>query len=105
MKVQLDRIEAADARNTAELSRGEVVTQQVTLTINDGPPRQFVVSLQANVLPGFDASLLNGDELLEELLRFEPEALNKLLSTVGRYRRGQPPELPVLLLGANEQAA
>ena len=92
MKVQLDRIASADLRRTAELRRGEVVAHEVTLTVNDGPAQLFSVFVRANVLPGLDASIVNGDELLEELLRFEPEALNKLLSIVGRYRRGRSPD-------------
>lgn len=105
MKVQLESIESLDARRTAELTRGEVVAHDVTLTINDGTPRVFQVYLTAHVLPRIDASLLTADPLLQELLRFQPESLNRLLAVVGRFRRGESSALPMLILDASEEAA
>lgn len=103
MRIQLERIESADTRRTAELKQDEVVAHDVTLTINDGPPRTFQVSLTALAPPHI--GLLNADELLQELLRFEAAALGRLLQTVGHLRRGRPVELPMLILDACEERA
>lgn len=105
MKVLLESITSTDPRSTAELTRGEIVPHQVSVSVEDLAPRTFSVFVKANVLPGMDASLVYGDALLEELLRFEPAALNRLYSMVGRYRRGLKPSLPVLLVDASVKAA
>jgi hypothetical protein len=106
MQIVLEGIHSNDQRTVNEVARGEVLTQTVVLSV-DGRPREFTVSVSANPLPKFDASIVAGDELLEELLRFEPAALNRLCSLVGKYRRGVPPSLPMLLLdsGAHEPVA
>jgi len=61
------------------------------------------VFVEANVLSGVDGSLVYGDELVEELFRFEPRALNVLYSTVGKYRRGLETGLPVTLLDSDSE--
>jgi hypothetical protein len=106
MQIVLEEIRSNDQRTVNEVARGEVLTQTVLLSIN-GRPREFTVSVHANPLPSFDASVVAGDELLEELLRFEPAVLNRLCSLVGKYRRGVSPSLPTLLLDreAHEPAA
>ena len=103
MKVQLEKIDLAENQPTP--AQGEVVAYDVTLTVNDGPPRRFQVFVTVNVVPGVHIGLLNGDHLLETLLRFEAETLAGLLKTVGRFRRGLPVELPMLILDAREEAA
>ncbi len=98
MEIVLKSIESDDARRTAELAQDGVLEHRIVLTI-DGRSRDFTVFLRANVLAGLDASLIYGDQLLEELLRYEPRALNKLYSTVGKHRRGASVSLPVVVLG------
>ena len=97
MKVVLESIQSDDARRTAELARGEILEHRIALNI-DGSLRDFTVFLRANVLADLDASLVYGDELLEELLRFEPRALNRLYSTVGKHTRGIEISLPAVVL-------
>jgi len=98
VKVVLERIRSYDPRATADLATGEVVEHSVDVSI-DGRRRAFSVFLRANVLPNLDASMIHGDVLLEELLRFEPAALSKICSLVGQHRRkpGQV-ELPAVVL-------
>jgi hypothetical protein len=96
MNVVLESITSADGRDVSELDVGEVVEHEVELRIN-GAPRSFTVFLHANILEDVDASIVYGDELLEELLRFEPVAVNKLYSAVGRTRRGKVVVLPLVL--------
>ncbi len=96
MKIVLVNIRSDDGRTTAELAPDEVVKHCVELHL-DGRHRTFDVYLRANVLSHLDASVLYGDSLLEELLRFEPEALSKLYATVGKHRRGLEVVLPLVL--------
>ena len=105
MKVQLVSITSDDTRHTVELSTGEEVAHRVTVVVEECAPRTFSVFVKAHVLSGIDASLVYGDALLEELLRFEPAALHQLYSLVGRFRRGLPLSLPVVLADATDQAA
>lgn len=104
MRVVLERIRGADARETSSLATGEVVEHDIDVLI-DGHRRAFRVFLKANVLPGLDASMVYGDALLEELLRFEPAALNKIYSTVGQFRREGQTALPVVVLDGTSEAA
>lgn len=99
MTIRLEHIDSSDHRTTDQLHSGEVVDHQVIVSF-DGRPRTFSVYLKANVLPGFDASLIHGDELLEEVLRFEPAALSVLYNAVGNYRRRIPVELPMVLVAS-----
>jgi len=101
MKIQLESIRSHDKRAVDQLARGEVVEHEVEVTV-DGHRRTFVVYFKANVLPSFDAGLLYGDELLEELLRFEPEALSTLYSAVGKHQRGVLASLPLLLVDGDD---
>ncbi len=96
MKIVMVNIRSDDGRTTAELAPDEVVEHRVELHL-DGRHRTFDVFLRANVLSRLDASVVYGDSLLEELLRFEPEALSKLYATIGRRRRGLEVVLPVVL--------
>lgn len=96
MNVVLESIASADERAIGELDVNEVVEHRVELRIN-GEPRSFTVFLRANILDDVDASIVFGDELLEELLRFNPAALNTLYSAVGRRRRGKEVALPLTL--------
>ncbi len=100
MQLVLERIHSDDQRTLAELARGEVVKQAVAIRV-DGHLREFTVCVRTNVLSNFDASVVYGDELLEELLRFDPATLNTLYGLVGKYRRGVRPDLPKLLLDSN----
>ncbi|WP_266219371.1 hypothetical protein [Paraliomyxa miuraensis] len=104
MKILLQAIRSADQRTPEQLETGEVVEQEVVVEV-DGTLRTFRVFLRANVLPSFDASMIYGDPLLEELLRFEPRALSTLYRIVGRYRTGSPISLPVTLIDPDESAA
>lgn len=101
MKVVLKEIRCDDDRTTSDLAQDEVVEHRVELDV-DGRGRTFVVFLRANVLPHLDASVVYGDALLEELLRFEPGALNSLYAAVGRRRRGLVVDLPLLLVDATD---
>ena len=96
MKIVLKDIRCDDGRTTSDLAQDEIVEHAVALDV-DGGHRTFSVFLRANVLPHLDASVVYGDALLEELLRFDPEALNKLYSVVGRQRRGSKVSLPLVL--------
>ena len=98
MKVVLERIGSADARATSELATGEVVEHRLDVLIDGHNRRAFTVFLKANVLPGLDASIVYGDELLEELLRFEPASLNSIYSLVGKFRRNGEVDLPAIIL-------
>lgn len=97
MRVVLQDVRSDDARTSAELARGEVVEHHVDLQI-DGETRTFTVFVRANVLPQLDAGVVYGEALLEELLRFDPGALNELYAAVGRRRRGQSIALPLTLV-------
>jgi hypothetical protein len=97
MQLVLERIHSDDQRTVAEIPPGEVVTQAVAIRV-DGKLREFTVFLRANVLSNLDASVVYGDELIEELLRFDPATLNTLYGLVGKYRRGVRPDLPAMLL-------
>jgi hypothetical protein len=101
MTIQLVRIDSSDRRVSAELQAGEVVTHEVVVSI-DGRSRTFRVYVKAKVLPAFDAVVVYGDELLEELLRFEPAALNALYQAVGKYRRGTSVSLPLILVDSGD---
>lgn len=103
MKVSLERIISDDTRRTAQLEPGEIVVHRVELKVDDRP-RSFDVFFEAKVLPGFDASVVYGDELLETLLRFEAAALNDVYAAVARLRRGEPVQLPLLLVDQEPQA-
>lgn len=94
MRLQIVRIVPDDRRKTSELAAGEVVHHAVELHV-EGEAMTFDVTLKAKVLGGFDASLLYGDEPLEELLRFFPAAQSSVLSAVGRFRRGERVDLPL----------
>jgi hypothetical protein len=94
MKVILHRIHRDPA---ADLGQTDLVECRVDLEV-DGQPRAFTVFVRPNVLPEFDASVVYGDPLLEELLRFEPNALNTLYATVGKHRRGATVALPLVLV-------
>ncbi len=94
MRLRIVEIVPHDERTTAELSLGEVVHHRVDIEV-EGEPMSFDVALEAKVLAGFDASVLHGDQALEEMLRFCPAALSAVLTCVGRVRRGRPVELPV----------
>ena len=103
MKVVLERIRSEDPRATADLATGEVVEHSVDVSV-DGRRRAFSVFLRANVLPYLDASIIYGDALLEELLRFEPAALSKICSLVGQHRRKQGRvELPTVVLEPTDE--
>ncbi len=102
MRIRLEHITPDDERATAQLEPGEIVEHQVELDI-DGRPRSFTVYLRANVLPDLDASVVYGDELLEELLRFEPAGLSRLYSAVAKHRRGEPSSLPLVLVEAQPE--
>jgi hypothetical protein len=102
MKIRLKHITLDDERATAQLKPGEIVVHEVELDI-DGRPRTFSVYLKANVLPGFDASVVYGDELLEELLRFESAGLSRLYQAVAKRRRGELSALPLVLVEAEPE--
>lgn len=97
MKVHLKHITPDDERTTAQLEPGEIVAHEVELDI-DGRARTFTVYLKANVLPDLDASVVYGDELLEELFRFEPAGLNSLYRAVAKRRRGERLALTLALV-------
>lgn len=101
MKIQLEAIRSDDARTSAQLEKGEVVQHEVIVGV-DGASRTFHVFLRANVLPSFDASMIYGDPLLEELLRFEPRALSVLYHSVGKHRAGTTPRLPLVLVDSDD---
>lgn len=94
MRLRIVEITPDDERSTAGLSPGEVVHHRVEIEV-EGEPMSFDVALEAKVLAGFDASVLHGDQALEELLRFCPAALNAVLTSVGRVRRGHRIDLPI----------
>lgn len=100
MKILLEAIRSNDLRTSDQLDTGEVVEHQVVVGV-DGTPRTFQVFLRANVLPSFDASMIYGDPLLEELLRFEPRALSVLYHSVGKHRAGSAPALPLVLVDSD----
>lgn len=102
MKIRLKQITPDDARATADLDRGEVVEHEVELDV-DGQPRSFTVYLRANVLPDLDGSVVYGDELVEELLRFEPAGLSRLYRAVAKRRRGERLSLPLVLVEAETE--
>ena len=102
MKVVLRQITPDDERATAQLATGEIVSHEVELDI-DGRPRTFSVYLKADVLPDIDASVVYGDELLEELLRFEPAGLSRLCRAVAKRRRGEPVVLPFVIVEAEPE--
>lgn len=97
MLIRLEAITSDDPRTTAALTAGEVVEHAVELSV-DGRRRVFRVHLRAKLLAGFDASIIHGEPLLEELLRFEPQAASALFAAVGRFRRGEAPPLPLVLI-------
>ncbi len=97
MKIRLRQITPDDERVTADLQPGEIVAHEVDLDV-DGRPRGFIVYLKADVFPDVDASVVYGDELLEELLRFEPAGLSRLYRAVARRRRGELLLLPLVLV-------
>lgn len=101
MKILLEAIRSEDQRKSAQLETGEVVEHQVVVGV-DGHSRVFRVFLRANVLPSFDASMIYGDPLLEELLRLEPRALSDLYHSVGKHRAGFPPRLPLVLVDSDD---
>lgn len=103
MKLLLEAIRSDDPRTSAQLDEGEVVEHQVVIDV-DGLRRTFSVFLRANVRPSLDASLIYGDPLLEELLRLEPRALSVLYHSVGRFRRGAAPVLPLMLVDSDDTA-
>ncbi len=102
MKIVLRHITPDDGRSTADLEPGEVVKNEVELDV-DGRSRRFSVYLRADVLPDVDASLVYGDKLLEELLRFEPAGLSRLCRAVARHRRGDLQALPLALVEAEAE--
>jgi hypothetical protein len=102
MEIKLLKIASDDSRLISKLQKDEIVEHKVQLSINS-LPRTFTVFLRANVLPQFDASVLYGDELLEELLRFEPAALSTIYKFVGQFRRGHLPLLPHLLVQSSPE--
>ncbi len=97
MKIRLQHITPADQRATPQLATGEIVENEVELDA-DGQSRTFTVYLKADVLPDVDASIVYGEDLLEELLRFEPAALSKLYRAVAKRRRGEVLALPLVLV-------
>ena len=101
MRVSLDKIESEDTRRTSELRPGEIVSHKAVITI-DGRPRTFEVFLKARVLARWDASLVHGEGLLEELFRFDASALNKVLAAVAAFRRGQSVDLPLVLVDSTQ---
>ena len=100
MRIRLERIDSKDGRPTSELHTGEVVSHDVVVSV-DNHPRRFTVYLRAKVLPGFDASVVYGDRPLEELFRFDSAALNALYAAVGKYRRGESPSMPIVLVDSD----
>jgi hypothetical protein len=96
MKIVLEKIESENPRLTSELSRGEVVEHSVEILIGH-QRRRLKVFIRVNALPSMDASFVYGDALVEELLRFDPEALSRLYSAVGKFRRGIEVSLPLVL--------
>ncbi len=104
MNVVLESIASADGRGLHQLEAGEVVEHRVALRIN-GSPRSFTVFLRANILDDLDASIVYGDELLEELLRFDAQARGTLYSAVGQTRRGKDVALPLVLAVDGESAS
>ncbi len=97
MRIRLKRITPDDERTTAQLEPGEIVAHEVKLDI-DGRPRTFTVYLEADILPDLDTSIVYGDELLEELLRFEPAGSSRLYRAVAKLRRGELLTLPLVLV-------
>ena len=97
MKIRLERMKSSDMRSTRQLARGEVVETAVDISV-DGIEHRFTVYVKANVQRSFDASLIYCDAKLEDLLRFEPAALNLVCSLVGKYRRGEEIGLPLVLV-------
>ena len=94
MRLQIIDVLPDDDRKTVDLTAGEVVHHDVRLDV-EGTHMTFDVLLRAKVMGSFDASILNGDDKLTELLRFQPAALNAVLRVVGKVRRGELVELPV----------
>ena len=89
MNVKLERIEAFDEQR---------ITHRVTLTV-DGETRTFSVHAEpARAIRGMSAVSFSTDDLLTELLRFEPGALHMLYTAVGQHRRGRSPALPITLV-------
>jgi hypothetical protein len=102
MRIRLKQITPDDERTTAQLEPGEIVEHAVELDI-DGRLCTFTVFLRANVLADLDASVVYGDELLEELLRFEPAGLGRLYRVVAKRRRGDLLDLPLVLVEAEPE--
>lgn len=101
MRITLMEIKQSDRRTTMVIPAGETVHDTVVLDVN-GREMSFKVSIRVRPLPGFDGSLVAGELPLEELLRYEPEALAHLYSKVGRVRRGQLAQLPELLVSHDD---
>lgn len=104
MTIRLEAIRSNDTGSSAQLGMGDLVEYEVDLDV-DGARRTFRVFSRANVRPGFDASLLYGDPLLEELLRFEPRALSVLYRSVGKHGAGTSVELPLVLVDSDDDEA
>lgn len=107
MRVRVLRITPDDARVTAQLAPGERVHHEVEILVG-GETLTFDVALRANVLQGVDGSVLSAGKALGDLLRFAPDVLSRVLSLVGKVRRGQDVPLPVDIEGVgagHDQAA
>jgi hypothetical protein len=101
MNIEITEVRPSDDRHISDVPSGDTVRDTVLLKVNDAP-MLFEVVIQVRPMPGFEASVLNGDERLEELLRYEPEALAELLSVVGKIRRQQRVALPAPLVARDE---
>lgn len=97
MQITITDIHPSDKRQISAVPPGEIVEDVVTLSVN-GVPMRFKVTILARPLTGFQGSIVNGEARLEELLRFEPEALSTVLSMVGKTRRGGQLEYPIFLV-------
>ncbi len=102
MRIVLRHITPDDDRTTTQLKTGEVVSHEIELEV-DNRSQRFSVYLQAGALHDIDASVVYGDELLEELLRFEPAGLSRLCRAVAQHRRGESPTLPLTLVEAESE--
>lgn len=102
MKIRLKQITPDDKRTTTQLSQGEVVSHKVKLEV-DGDLQTYTVHLKANVLPAIDASLIYGDDMIEEMFRFEPSGMNRLYRAVAKQRRGETVKLPMTLVDDEAQ--
>ncbi|MEQ9320744.1 MAG: hypothetical protein RIF41_16375 [Polyangiaceae bacterium] len=95
MRVVLTRI-TGDTRPDPSIAAGETAVAMVELEVN-GTPRTFKVLRQAHVIQPADVGILHGDQLLEELLRFEPVALSRICLAVAAASRGEHVDLPLTL--------